>query len=178
MTRYLATPILLAMAFALSSCGSDVPKGFVCPATASLVDAASITQFAPGATDASGMLYKADITRAFSECSYYRDTNTITMRVETDFRATRPLQSNAASYTMPYFIAIALEGTTIVDKKNYRVAIAFEPGQASTTVSDRVEDFTFKPSADKKSTDYELLSGIQLTKEQLDYNRKVGRYPQ
>ena len=70
------------------------------------------------------------------------------------------------------------EGSDIADKKMYQVQFAFAPGQTGQAFSDRVESFTFKPSPDKHSTDYEFLAGLQLTQDQLDYNRKIGRYVQ
>jgi hypothetical protein len=177
MNRILGTAIAAALALGLASCGSDRPKGFICPASGALIDTASLTALPAGSTDPSAMLYRVDIKRVISDCDYDPETNTITARIQVDFTATRPPGGESAQLTIPYFIGVA-EGSEIDDKKMYQVQFAFAPGQASQVFSDRVENFIFKPSPDKHSTDYEFLAGLQLTQEQLDYNRKVGRYVQ
>ncbi len=177
MKRLLGLPIVLSAALALSSCGSDRPKGFVCPGSAALVDAASQVVLRTGSSDPSDIVYRVDIAKVISDCDYDPDTNIVTARIQIDFTASRPPQGDSAQYTVPYFVGIA-DGNTIVDKKLYNMQFAFAPGQANATFSDRVENFTMQPSPDKKATDYEFLAGLQITQAQLDYNRKVGRFPQ
>jgi hypothetical protein len=177
MQRILGFAISAALALALSACGSDRPKGFVCPASAALVDTGSLTLLPAGSTDPSAAIYRVDIKKVYSDCDYDPDTNTVTARIQIDFVASRPPGGESAQFTVPYFIGVA-EGNGVVDKKLYQVQFAFAPGQASASFSDRVDTFTLQPSPDKRATDYEFLAGLQLTQEQLDYNRKIGRYVQ
>lgn len=182
MIRILTTTIVLASALALFGCAGDTPKGFVCPAAAPLVDAGSLTSLRPGATDPTGMIYRVDISKVWTDCEYSPKTGQITARVAIFFSATRAPDGDSAQYTVPYFVGVsqaATDGTvSIVDKKAYSVQFAFAPGQTSATFNDRVEGFVITPQGDRKATDYEMLVGLQLTKEQLDYNRRVGRYAQ
>jgi len=177
MQRYLGIAISAALALALSACGSDRPKGFICPASATLVDTGSLTQLPPGSADPTAAIYRIDIQKVYSDCDYDPDTNTVTARIQLDFVASRSPGGESAQFTVPYFVGIA-EGGNVVDKKLYQVQFAFAPGQASASFSDRVESFTMQPSPDKRASDYEFLAGLQLTKDQLDYNRKIGRYVQ
>jgi hypothetical protein len=39
-----------------------------------------------------------------------------------------------------------------------------------------VESIAIPVARDKRSYDYHLLTGFQLTQSQLDYNKKVGQY--
>jgi hypothetical protein len=177
MHRTLKFALLSLATLALFGCGGgddDMPKGFICPAIGSLVDSASLSAF----QGAPAPLYRVDITKVYSACGYNADTGEISSRIVIDFAASRSSGDSAAQYTVPYFIATSVDGTTIVDKKMFAVQVAFEPGQLNTTFSERQEDFILKPTGDKKSTDYEMLVGLQLTKDQLDYNRRAGRYPQ
>jgi hypothetical protein len=56
------------------------------------------------------------------------------------------------------------------------VAFAFQPGETTTSFEDSVNSLVLTVGRDKKATDYGILVGFQLTKEQLDYNRRAGRY--
>jgi hypothetical protein len=175
MTRILAFPILLAAALALSGCGSSVPKGFICPAAAALVDAGSLTVMSPGSSQP---LYRVDIAKVGTACDYDADSNQIVARIAVNFVASRPAGGGSAQYAVPYFVGLSQSGTTIVDKKLYSAQFAFAPGQLTTSFNDRIGSYVIVPAADKKSTDYEMLIGLQLTRDQLDYNRRAGRYPQ
>jgi hypothetical protein len=175
MTRILVFPILLASALALSGCGSSAPKGFICPAAAALIDAGSLSVMSPGSTQ---VLYRVDITSVGTACDDDVDRNRIVARIGINFVATRPSGGGAAQYTVPYFVGLSQSGTTIVDKKLYAAQVTFAPGQRNASFSDRIGSYVIVPAADKKSTDYEMLVGLQLTRDQLDYNRRAGRYPQ
>ena len=52
----------------------------------------------------------------------------------------------------------------------------FEPGQASTNFEEPVASTVIKIAKGKQAYDYQILVGLQLTKAQLDYNRKMGHY--
>lgn len=175
MTRILALPILLASALALSGCGSSAPKGFICPAAAALVDAGSLTVMSPGSSQ---ILYRVDIAKVGTACDYDVDRNQIVARIGISFSASRPQGGGSVQYTVPYFVGLSQSGTTIVDKKLYSAQFGFAAGQLTASFSDRIGSYVIVPTADKKSTDYEMLIGLQLTKDQLDYNRRAGRYPQ
>lgn len=175
MNRILIVPALLASALALSSCGSSTPKGFICPAASALIDTASMTVLSPGGTEPA---YHVDLRRVVSNCDFDPDSNQVIARLAIDFTATRPAGGGEVQYSVPYFIGVSVDGTTIVDKKPYAVQIAFGAGQVTTLLSQRVESFVIVPAPEKKPTDYQMLVGLQLTKDQLDYNRRVGRYPQ
>jgi hypothetical protein len=176
MKRIFAYAILTATALVLSGCGTDTPKGFVCPSVSGLVDASTLAQLRPGTTDDSGLIYKVDVTKVGLTCEFEPATSTVTARIGMDFTATRPPGGDSAQYTVPYFIALSTDGTTIVDKKLYNVQFAFAPGQASATFSDRIDPYTIVVSPERKATDYAVLLGLQLTKDQLDYNRR-SRFP-
>jgi len=98
-----------------------------------------------------------------------------TVSLDIHFRATRAPSGAAAEYSVPYFVAVT-EGTDrVLAKKNFSIRFEFAPGQASVDFSDSIDSVVVKAQGEKRSFDYQVLAGLQLTKEQLEYNRSQGR---
>ncbi len=76
---------------------------------------------------------------------------------------------------MPIYVATTTEGR-IVKKDVYSVQFSFEAGQAATEFTQSVNAIPLKVEQDKRAADYGILVGFQLTRAQLDYNRRAGRY--
>src|SRR5207245_2347862 len=79
-----------------------------------------------------------------------------------------------AHYTVPYFVAVTEGSERILARRNYSVAIAFEPGQTTAMASEHIESATLHTDKDKQPYDYQVLVGLQLTRDQLQYNRQSG----
>jgi hypothetical protein len=153
---------------ALAACSSSQLEK--CPAVSVLVDTSALTQLQNDA-----VVYTAQIVNAKRDCDVSKYSKQVQASVDISFRATRAHGEAAASYTVPYFVAITTEGT-ILAKQQFLVAFAFQPGETTTTFEDSVNSLVLTVGRDKKASDYGILVGFQLTKAQLDYNRRVGRY--
>jgi hypothetical protein len=162
-----------AACLALAACSTT--KIERCPAVAVLVDTGSLTQIQNNAQGQPTAVYTVQIADAKRDCDIPKYSRDMTGNVSMDFRATRANAGVAATYTVPYFVAITTEGKVLA-KQQFQVAFAFQPGEATTTFSDSVNSLSLSIGRDKKATDYGILVGFQLTKAQLDYNRRVGRY--
>ena len=90
--------------------------------------------------------------------------------------ATRAPSGDVADYTAPYYVASVVTGATIVNKQMLAVAFSFAPGEATTTFSQSVPSTVIRLDNGKKPNESGLLVGLQLTREQLDYNKKSGRF--
>ena len=90
------------------------------------------------------------------------------------FRATRAPSGSTVTYKVPYYIAIS-QSERILAKKTYETEVTFAPGEVSKTFTDTVGDIEVAAGKDKKTFDYAILVGLQLTKQQIDYNRASGR---
>jgi hypothetical protein len=162
-----------AACVALATCStSQLEK---CPAVSVLVDTASMTQLQSNASGPASVVYTAQILNAKRDCDVSKFSKQVQASVDISFRATRAHAEAAASYTVPYFIAITTEGK-ILAKQQFLVAFAFQRGETTTSFEDSVNSLVLTVGRDKKATDYGILIGFQLTKAQLDYNRRVGRY--
>lgn len=164
---------LFSLLVALSGCSSDAPDN--CPGASSIVMTSVGTVFKNAmSTDASNILYTAEITGVTASCDADKDAQSSTSSVNVSFRATRPPNGGAAQYKVPYFVAIS-QADRLVTKKEYEIEFSFDPGQTETTFSDTINSVAVTADQDKHTYDYEILVGLQLTKAQLDYNRSTGR---
>jgi len=110
-----------------------------------------------------------------ARCSYNKYENTADSRVKITVHAERPSGGHEATYRVPYFAAVTTGGE-IVDKKIYWMEFTFPSDAVVADMNEVVDSTMVSIAKGKKSYDYHLIVGFQLTKEQLDFNTKMGRY--
>jgi hypothetical protein len=160
----------------LSACSTDVKRG-LCPNASVLANTSEMTGFRDKMEgDPSGVAYEVVMTGVKASCSFDKDEGTADSSVTVTFRATRTPTGVAADYSVPYYVAVTRDSTTIVSKQVYSASFAFRPGDSSTTFSADVSTVPIRLDNGKKPYDYGILTGLQLTQAQLDYNRKMGRF--
>lgn len=168
--------ILLATALGVSSCGSDRVEN--CPDASTLASASIVSIMRAGTTpDPANELYTVQIDMVTANCRLSEEDRTSEESIDIQFRATRSSGGEAATYTVPFFVGVANAGT-VTSKKNYTAQISFEAGQSTASFSRDIDSFIVDVARDKHAIDYQVLVGLQLTKEQLDYNKAHGRYAQ
>lgn len=165
--------MVIAAAALLAGCSSS--KTNDCPGVSSIVETSIGTIFRAGSQpDPANILYTVEITGAQGSCTVDKQALNSSSDVSVSFRATRPPNGGQATYKVPYFVAIS-QADRILAKKVFNVDVTFEPGQTTVEFSDTVKAADVQAGKDKKTYDYLILVGLQLTKEQLDYNRASGR---
>ena len=148
----------------------------VCPVAAILSETSTMTTFRPGTKpDPSSELYTVSLVNTETNCSYDRRQGTTTSDLTLSFHATRPPSAAAATYSVPFFVVVS-ENAKLYDKKNYTLQFSFTPGAVSTDIKQSTKDVEIKIANGKLPWDYELMSGLQVTAEQMAYNKKMGRY--
>jgi hypothetical protein len=158
----------------LAGCSTEADN--LCPGAAALVEASALTGFPKGApADPARALYRVAVRNVTTDCSIDKYARTANSSVDIQFVATRAPTGVAVQYRVPYFVA-ARHGSTIIAKKIFWATFGFAPGQASTGFDESVGSTVIKIAKDKQPYDYQILVGLQLTKEQLQYNRKIGHY--
>ncbi len=149
-----------------------------CPVTNILANTASMTVFKPNMQgDPAGMLYSVRMTGLRKSCDFDKDEGTADSDITINFQATRPPSGVAAHYEVPYYVVSTLNGNTILTKQILAVPLDFAPGEASTTFSANVSSLVLHYANGHKPYEYGILVGIQLTREQLDYNSKTDAAP-
>jgi hypothetical protein len=166
--------ILAASAALLAGCSSE--KIDYCPGVSSLIQTSIATIFRPDTTaDPSNVLYTVEIMSVQPTCDADKTGDTANTSLDVKFRATRTPNGAPAHYKVPYFVAVTREAH-IVAKKVFTVEFDFAPGQSTVLFHDAIGSAAVTAGRDKKSFDYNVLVGLQLTRDQLDYNRASGHY--
>jgi len=173
--RISAILALAAVCTVLVGCSSD-KKAALCPGAAALVDASALTVFQPGASaDPSHALYRIAISNVTGSCDIDAGARTADSSLVIHFVATRAPSALAAQYRIPYFVAVR-QGPDIQSKKIYWLTFGFAPGETSVAFGRELDSTVVKIADDKQPYDYQLVTGFQLTREQLQYNRSTGNY--
>jgi hypothetical protein len=162
-----------AAALLLASCATK--KENDCPAASVIVDTSIATVFKPNATpDPANILYTVEVGGVQSSCDVDKQALNSSSSVDISLRATRAPSGGAVQYKVPYFVAVS-QSDRLLAKKTYVAEISFAPGQTNATFSGSVDSVDVSAGKDKKTFDYVILVGLQLTKDQLEYNRASGR---
>jgi len=168
--------ISVVAGFVLSACSTDQKHG-LCPNASILANTSNATMFKDKMEgDPSGELYEVTVTGVTSNCSFDKDEGTADSSLTLTFRATRTPTGEAGEYSVPYYVVVTRDSTTIVSKQIFSVSFAFRPGEASSTFTADVSTVPVRLDNGKKPYDYGILAGLQLTQAQLDYNKKMGRF--
>jgi hypothetical protein len=171
-TSAVAATILAA---SLAACSGD--KSGDCPTMTGVTDASVRTVFRSGATeDRANVLYTAEIVSVAGGCDMDKKPPHATdANLTVVFRATRGASGGEARFAVPYFIAVT-EGARILTRRNYTTTLSFEPGQTVATATETIGSVHLDPSKDKQPYDYQILVGLQLTKAEVEYNRRTAHY--
>src|ERR1019366_3866115 len=93
-------------------------------------------------------------------------TSTLTL----NFRATRPPSRDAASYSLPYFVAVN-QAERVLSKQMSILRFDFAPGATSTTAQETISKLVVTLENGHLPTDYQFLSGLQISDAQRAYNQ-------
>lgn len=143
-----------------------------CPRAAIVADVAQLTQFRQGpGRDPTDVEYAAEILEFGGSCEY-RDKNSV-VTVVTTISVVAELGPAASTrrVSVPYFVAIIDAENNILAKTTFDAAIEFPEGRRRAGVSEQTEQRIPLP-APGKGIDYEVLIGLQLTADQIDFNRR------
>jgi hypothetical protein len=122
-------------------------------------------------------VYVAGLNDVQTDCSFDNRDGETDSALHLSFHATRSPSSEAATYSVPYFVVVA-QGDRIISKRNFVVQFTFESGAAAASFKDDVDSTEIKLENGKRPYDYQLLVGLQLTPAQRDYNKKMGYFAQ
>jgi hypothetical protein len=171
--RLIRLAVLATAALTLMGCATKI---VVCPVPAILADTQSVTFFRPGtAPDLANELYTISLTDSQIDCVFNKTTSDVRSSLDLTFRATRTPTSQAANYSVPYFLAVN-QGPKLYAKRLYALQFTFAPGAATAVITQapQVPDIHIRNG--ELPWIYEMLTGFQMTPAQIAYAKTKSRY--
>jgi hypothetical protein len=158
----------MVLALALAGCGSS-ERAPPCPKIFMSSEISTLTRFRPGGgRDLTDVEFQAELLGYSGSCKYEKSKLTITLAV--GFGVSRgPAAGREARFN--YFVAIPRLYPSNAAKVDFDVAYPFPPGQARGEFKDEV-DIEIPLAERNTGPSNEIYIGLQLTAEELEYNRK------
>jgi hypothetical protein len=173
--RRLAAGIAVAiLAAGLAACGSE-RKARPCPQVRVDAATASMTKFRDGPGRATGDIeYQVEIVGFKGQCIV--DDEEFEVVMDMDLAIARGPAGNAGSVPISYFVAIPQLFPKPEGKKVFDVKYSL-PGKAAAPQRLRETNIRVKIALEKDQTAaaYDIYLGLQITPEQLEYNRAQPR---
>jgi len=141
-----------------------------CPSIAVLADANRSTVFDGKGKDVTDIVYQAHLSNPVLDCRHKKGSQ-LNITVKVTVGAELGLAANTREIEIPYFVAI-IDPEQMVVTKEKGVALV-KIARDGRTGSLEVESPTIKLALEEDTVgaDLEVLLGLQLDKDQLDYNR-------
>lgn len=170
---------LTVAALAVASCSLfEKEVALQCPRLAVLADAASLTRFAEGAgRDIIDMAFEAEIESVGGTCEYDIDDDTqegtLDAQIAVTFRVSRGQANRDRKATFGYFVRLTDLERNILAGDTFRGVFEFPGNQSRIVWTDEPVTLTIPLKAKQTGRDFEVFVGLELTREEVDYNRKA-----
>lgn len=162
---------------ALAGCGTAEERPPPCPRVSILGEAASLTRFAAGrGQDLTDVEYEAEVTDVRANCEVVGDDGgLIVVALIPVITASRgPADADRAA-RFEYFVSVTDRDRTILNVVRFPVDVAFPGNQSRVTITENDPPVTVDiPNPDGRASrgDYQVFVGLQLTPDELEYNRR------
>ena len=171
--------LVLALPLLAAGCGAfDRSPPPACPRIGILSDAATLVKFRPGpGRDLTDVEHEAEILNVDRTCELRDKGTAVEVAVTIQFAASRgPAAPEATTIPLPYFVAVVERATQrIIAREAIPGQIELPPGRRRAGVGEEITE-RIPLSTGRSPADYEILVGLELTEEQLQYNRRRRGY--
>jgi hypothetical protein len=174
MTRALLVQAMAATLAALSGCGMFTKsQQFDCPAVEIPKELASLTRFREGGgRDLTDVVFEAGILDVQIACDYGSKGAGIQLNVVVG--AERGPANRSPTATVAYFIAIGDPDRNILAKEVFSSTVTFQANLARAYNTEETEEMIPLPKG-RSAANYGIIVGLQLSPEELEYNRARTR---
>lgn len=168
----LAAP--LALPALLAGCGDGSMKfAPACPQFSLLAEGADLTRFAGQGRDVVDRVLEARLTGLDGACRAGRNNDVVTtLKVQAELRRGPAAQGRRAQ--LPYFVAV-LDGERILDRQDFVLEANFPANVDGMRVAGEELELRFPGAAERGAARYRVVVSLQLSQEELAYNRRAAR---
>ncbi|HYM33635.1 MAG TPA: hypothetical protein VEU47_20210 [Candidatus Cybelea sp.] len=148
-------------------------KHDVCPRASILGDASQVVLYKSGeGRDVTDITYQGEVTALAGECEFSSKGKVINMTVTITLVATRGPAASGDSVQLPFFVSVIdKRQQRVMNKAVFESPIPFKDNRRRSGVAEQIAE-TINVEQGRTSADYEILVGLQLNEEQLEFNRK------
>lgn len=169
-------PFAALLALGIAGCsafGGAAPPP--CPVASIVSDAARATMFKAGpGRDLIDIEFEVEIDAVASDCDYNRAGDEITTRTGVRIVATRGPAAQAPDVAFSFFVAVVGSDQRVLARERFESSLVFEPTQRRAGVVEEIEEVIPLPEG-LSGANFEVLVGIVLTADQLEFNRRRQR---
>jgi len=172
--------LIVLGALSVAGCSSNdaPPPTQICPHISAFPDAEMLTKFAIGTgRDLTDVDHEIKIVDIRYGCTYTEDENEnpiLAVAVAPVFAAERGPANSDRQARFTYYVAIAGPKRTILNKQTFDLQVNFPGNRSRVTVSpdDPPVTIDIPPVAGRSGPQYHVFVGLQLTPDELEYNRR------
>jgi hypothetical protein len=165
-----------ALLVSLAGCGPQ-RNAFapVCPSARLIPALADMTRYAgPGPShDMTDLILQARVVSVNGSCEAGDDKTLLPAKVQVSLSILRGPAMQGREADVPVFLAVT-EGETVRDKKVFAVHLMFPPNVDRLTITSPEIDLDLPVSADKSGASYGVITGFQLSPDELAANRRAA----
>jgi len=170
----LAAPLLLGACETLRSIDFS-PKPEMpppCPRAVVGENAGRLTRFSGAGKDPANVVFEAEIADLAGSCVYNEDSIDVDLQIQ--LIASRGPAATDDSAKFNYFVAVARTDKTILSRDAFDAVIELAGNQTRNQTVEQLEQ-TIPIAKGGSGADLVIVVGLEMTPEELEFNRKQGR---
>jgi hypothetical protein len=171
---FLAAPLLLGACETLNSIDFNPPPEVPPPCPRAVVgeNAGRLTRFNGAGQDPANVVFEAEIADLAGSCIYDGDTIEVDMQIQ--LVAGRGPAASDDNARFNYFVAVARTDKTILSRDAFDTLIELPGNQTRNETIEEIEQ-TIPLAEGETGANIVIVVGIEMTSEELEYNRQQGR---
>jgi hypothetical protein len=167
--RSVILAVVVGAALLLGACARYTEgTNLTCPRAVFVGGADTQTRFAPGAARTAANI-TADVELSDMQYTCRVATSRAVANLNFTVAGTRRDTSGVADIDVPYFVAVTDATGAIIAKHNFSARLHFLAGVGTVSSVQRIEE-KLPLAAGQRAVGFEQMVGIQLSREDLDYN--------
>lgn len=169
-----AVAAAIGLSVILAACSNKPANNLPpCPKVGILGDAYKATQYREGpGRDLTDVAYDVQLLDYNGGCKYddVKNIRAVTVSFALQVAATRGPAASGPEAQVPYFVAVVDSEKNVLTRERFVARVPFKEGQRRVVVAEDLEQII--PLTGRRTTQVEILVGLELPRDQLERNRQ------